>query len=87
MRYPCTTTMSSRGQIVIPDEIRKRMQLEPGATFILMAKGDTIVLHRLKEPSWQTFKGLTDSAATQAHHFDRAIGGFRKALRSLKDIG
>jgi AbrB family looped-hinge helix DNA binding protein len=87
MRSPATTTISSRGQVVIPDGIRKSMRLEPRTSFLVLAKGDTIVLHRLKEPAWEKFSELTNAAATQAHHLDRAVAGFGKALRSLKNLG
>ena len=32
-----TTKMSSKGQVVIPDAIRKRLGLEPGDQFVVMA--------------------------------------------------
>ena len=81
---PATTTMSSRGQVVIPDEIRKRLRLEAGTPFIVVARGDTIVLHRLKEPPWKEFDELTTQAQTQGHHLDQAMVGFRKAINKMR---
>ncbi|MBI3859112.1 MAG: AbrB/MazE/SpoVT family DNA-binding domain-containing protein [Thaumarchaeota archaeon] len=39
--------MSERGQIVIPTELRKSMNLKEGERFIIMGVGDTIVLRKL----------------------------------------
>lgn len=38
-----TTKLSSRGQVVIPEEIRKRLGLEPGTQFIVLAEDDTVI--------------------------------------------
>ena len=50
MKSPFTTRISSRGQIVIPEPIRKTLGIESGDTFLVLAQNDTIVLHRLQEP-------------------------------------
>ncbi|MFH1848562.1 MAG: AbrB/MazE/SpoVT family DNA-binding domain-containing protein [archaeon] len=44
------TTMSSKGQIVVPKDIRKGMQLDPGTTFAIFGKDDTIVLRKVNIP-------------------------------------
>ena len=35
-----TTKMSSKGQIVIPEEIRKRLNLKTGAQFVVVGDND-----------------------------------------------
>ena len=35
-----TTRLSSKGQIVIPEEVRKALGLEPGAQFVVMGADD-----------------------------------------------
>lgn len=42
------TRLSERGQIVIPNEMRKRMGLKEGTRFVVMGLDDTIVLRRLE---------------------------------------
>ncbi len=76
--------MSSRGQVVIPDEVRRRLQLEPGTAFIVIARGDTVVLHRLKEPPWKKFDELTTQAQTQGRNLDQAMVGFTKAINKMR---
>jgi AbrB family looped-hinge helix DNA binding protein len=57
-------TLSARGQIVIPAELRKRLSLLPGASFRLYDKGDKIVLIReTKDPVGQGFGILKKEAA------------------------
>jgi AbrB family looped-hinge helix DNA binding protein len=42
------TRLSERGQIVIPTELRRSMNLKEGERFIVMGLGDTIVLRKLE---------------------------------------
>ena len=39
-----TTTLSSRGQIVLPKQTRARLHLRPGTKFSCKIEGDSIVL-------------------------------------------
>ena len=50
-----TTKMSSKGQVVIPEEMRKRLHLEPGHQFVVLAENDTIILKTLMPPSQEEF--------------------------------
>jgi len=54
--------MSSKGQVVIPEAIRKRLGLEPGVEFVVLGEGDTIVLKQISLPSMGEF----DEVITQA---------------------
>lgn len=45
------TKVSSRGQIVIPQEIREKMHVKEGEAFAVVASGDTLMLKRIKTPS------------------------------------
>ena len=42
------TRLSERGQVVIPTELRKSMNLREGERFIVMGVGDTIILRKLE---------------------------------------
>jgi len=42
------TRLSERGQIVIPRELRRSMNLKEGERFIVTGLGDTIILRKLE---------------------------------------
>ena len=45
------TKMSSKGQVVIPEEIRDGLNLEAGSTFVVFGRKDSILLKKLEFPS------------------------------------
>ena len=45
------TSVSSRGQIVIPQRIRARMKIQTGAKFVVIVEDDTLVLKQLEMPA------------------------------------
>ena len=61
-----TTKLSSRGQIVIPEEIRLSMRLKEGDQFVVIGQGDTVILKAITPPSMDEFPGLMKEAALQA---------------------
>jgi len=81
---PITTTMSSRGQVVIPEQVRKRLALKPGTPFLVLAKGDTVVLQRLAEPPWKEFDALVSEAQRQGHHTNLAMQSLKKAMTRIR---
>jgi len=61
-----TTKMSSKGQIVIPEIIRKRLGLKAGAQFVVVSGGDVVILKVIKPPSMSEFDNLIKKARLQA---------------------
>jgi AbrB family looped-hinge helix DNA binding protein len=61
-----TTKMSSRGQIVIPEEIRNRLGLKTGDKFLVMGDKDVVILKTLLSPSMDEFDDLINKARKQA---------------------
>ena len=57
------TRMSSKGQVVIPTTLRKRLGLRPGAKFALFTDGQNLLLQKLAEPDRAGFQRLMASAA------------------------
>ncbi|MGC1379220.1 MAG: AbrB/MazE/SpoVT family DNA-binding domain-containing protein [Anaerolineales bacterium] len=60
------TRMSSRGQVMIPEKIRKRLNLKEGAQFVIVAEGDMVVLKAIEQPSTTSFDALIQQARAQA---------------------
>ena len=58
-----TTRLSSKGQVVIPEAIRKRLGLEPGTEFVVLGEDDTVVLKPIAAPSMREFDEIIAHAA------------------------
>jgi AbrB family looped-hinge helix DNA binding protein len=50
---PEVTTISEKGQVVIPQSIRKELGLKPKNKFLVYGKGDTIIMKKLELPNMQ----------------------------------
>lgn len=61
-----TTKMSSKGQIVIPEDIRKQLGLEPGTQFVVVGQKDVIILKTITKPSMNEFDQLISEARKKA---------------------
>ncbi len=61
-----TTKMSSKGQIVIPEEVRKRLGLKPGSQFVVVGNKDVVILKAISPPSMKEFDDLIAEARRQA---------------------
>ena len=61
-----TTRLSSKGQVVIPEEIRRRLGLNTGAQFVVVGEGDVVVLKAIEPPSMSQFDELTKAARKAA---------------------
>jgi AbrB family looped-hinge helix DNA binding protein len=66
MASPSTTRMSSKGQVVIPEEIRKRLKLSAGARFVVVGDDDVVILKRIDTPDMSDFDALIREARRQA---------------------
>ena len=61
-----TTKMSSKGQVVIPEGIRKRLGLKAGAQFVVVGDKDVVILKAISPPSMEDFDALIIEARRQA---------------------
>ena len=57
-----TTKMSSKGQVVIPENIRKQLDLKAGAQFVVVGEKDVIILKNITPPSLDEFSDLIAEA-------------------------
>ncbi|GJL66817.1 MAG: AbrB family transcriptional regulator [Nitrospirales bacterium] len=61
-----TTKLSSKGQVVIPEEIRKQLGLKEGDQFVVVGQDDAVILKSIKKPVLNEFDSLIDKARRQA---------------------
>lgn len=65
MSILATTRMSSKGQVVIPEEIRDRLGLQSGTQFVVGDR-DVVILKTIAAPSMREFDNLIAKARQQA---------------------
>jgi AbrB family looped-hinge helix DNA binding protein len=61
-----TTRMSSKGQVVIPEDIRKQLKLKAGSQFVVVGKNDVVILKTISAPAMEEFDSLVTAARKQA---------------------
>jgi AbrB family looped-hinge helix DNA binding protein len=50
--------MSSKGRVVIPEEIRDRLGLQSGTQFVVVGDRDVVILKAISAPSMKEFNNL-----------------------------
>lgn len=68
------TSVSSKGQVVIPNDIRETMGISIGMKMIVFTDGDNLLLKPIQAPHFETFKGLVKESKKLI-----AKTGFKKA--------
>ncbi|MBE0682892.1 MAG: AbrB/MazE/SpoVT family DNA-binding domain-containing protein [Anaerolineales bacterium] len=66
METLATTRMSSKGQVVIPESIRKQLDLKEGAQFLVVGDEDVVILKVVTLPDKREFDTLIKQARQQA---------------------
>ena len=84
MPKPATTRMSSKGQVVIPEEIRTKLRLKPGSRFVVLGRRDTVVLKVLTPPRMEQFDDLIAEARRQARRAGMKRSHVSAAVRRVR---
>ena len=66
MPLNATTRMSSKGQVVIPEAIRKALGLDAGSEFVVVAEGDVVILKTIQPPPMSDFDDIVKEARRQS---------------------
>lgn len=64
------TSISSRGQVVIPQSLRDRLKIHEGEKFVVIGEDNTIILKKLEMPS---FRGV-DKLLKKTREFAKKKG-------------
>ncbi len=75
-----TTKMSSKGQVVIPEDIRKRLNLKAGSQFVVMGEDGVVILKAIEAPSMKDFDALISEARKQARQAGLKRSDIGKAI-------
>ena len=80
-------TVSSKGQIVLPAEIRKALDIETGTKLAVYASDDVIMLKTIKMPTVEEFKLKLDDArewAESVGYKEDDVNDIIKSVRKSK---
>lgn len=69
-----TIKMSSKGQVVIPQDIRKEIEADEGTVFAVVGSRDTIVLKKIQTPSKEALIKDLESIAKEGRKRAEKLG-------------
>ncbi len=78
------SSLSSKGQIVIPESIRNKLNLKSGDKFIMVAEDDTILLKKLEMPSFKGVDRILKKAGENTPDISVIIEKARKEILNKK---
>ncbi len=79
-----TTRLSSKGQVVLPLAIRRRLHLDSGVKFAVLGEGDTIILKRLAPPSLSTIRRLLQDSRQYARRVGLTPADLARAIQRVR---
>ena len=86
MESLATTKLSSKGQVVIPEEIRLRLGLKEGTQFVVVGDRDVVILKTIAPPAMvefdelvRTARGAARKAGMKPADVNRAVAKARAA--------
>jgi AbrB family looped-hinge helix DNA binding protein len=80
-----TTRLSSKGQVVIPEEIRNRLGLKAGMQFVVVGNRDSVILKAISAPSVKEFNDLIGQARRQARKAGLKKSDVEAAIARARD--
>lgn len=84
MTESTTTTLSSRGQVVIPEEIRERLGLKAGVQFVVVGDKDVVIFKVLQPPAKRDFAALVQQARRAAKRVGMRRSEIAKAVGAAR---
>ncbi|MDD3847522.1 MAG: AbrB/MazE/SpoVT family DNA-binding domain-containing protein [Syntrophorhabdaceae bacterium] len=84
MAEVATTKMSSKGQVVIPESIRKQLNLKAGSQFVVIGKDDVLILKTITEPDLDTFETLITQARREAEESGLRPSDIKKTILTAR---
>ncbi len=79
-----TTKLSSKGQIVIPEDIRERMGLKEGDQFVVIGQGDVVILKTLNPPPLRDFSEMISEARASAKKAGLKKSDVKNAIKKVR---
>jgi AbrB family looped-hinge helix DNA binding protein len=84
MNLLSTTKMSSKGQVVIPEEIREQLHLQTGSQFIVVAEEGVVILKVIDTPKLSDFKRIIAAARKAAKDLELTPEDIENAIKEAR---
>ena len=84
MRKTEVTSLSAKGQVVIPDRIRKEMGLTTGSKLMVITDGTNLLLKPVEEPKMEVFKKLIEESRKFAKKEKLEKADVEKAIKDVR---
>ena len=79
-----TTKLSSKGQVVIPEEIRQRLGLKEGTQFVVVGDRDVVILKSISPPAMEEFGELLRRARSAARKSGMKPRDVKRAIAKVR---
>lgn len=84
MESLATTKLSSKGQVVIPEEIRLRLGLKEGTQFVVVGDRDVVILKTIAPPAMAEFDELVRTARGAARKAGMRRAEVKRAVAKVR---
>lgn len=78
------TSVSSRGQVVIPNNIRSELHLETGDKLAVISDGKNILLKKVEPPKQEDFKSLIKESRKYTKEAGVKKSDVAKAIKEVR---
>jgi AbrB family looped-hinge helix DNA binding protein len=85
MKKVLMTNMSSKGQVVIPNEFRKSLGLSPGTPLAIYTDGSTLLLKPIEVPAADSFEKLLKESRKAAKAKGLKQSDITKAIKKVRN--
>ncbi|MDA8137906.1 MAG: AbrB/MazE/SpoVT family DNA-binding domain-containing protein [Desulfobacteraceae bacterium] len=79
-----TTKMSSKGQVVIPEAIRRQLHLKAGTQFVVVGEKDVVILKNISPPSIEEFDALIMNVRKKAKEAGIKKDDIKKVISKVR---
>ena len=79
-----TTRLSSKGQVVLPLAIRRRLHLSSGAQFAVVGEGDTVILKKVVPPPLNEIRRLLQESRQYARQVGLTRSNVRQTIQQVR---
>ncbi len=81
------TKVSSRGQVVIPQSLRRRIGIKSGSKLLVLSDGESVLLKPISSPNIQEFAELIRESRILARERSLKKGDVGKTLKRVRYAG